>query len=256
MLVTIHHRKGGVGKTTTTQCVATAAAMNGKRTLVIDCDGQGNCTAGFDVRYPKKGIADALRAAMKDRAKPWKDCIISIADNLELVPSTPDSYLVEDEITFFNGVRAGLLKQIKHHLDDYDLIICDTAPSAGWLADNALLAADRIIAPVICETYAVEGLNGLNRSLTQLGKQNNVDKSPLRLSALVPTMVHGARGGHRDLLALLRKQFKGIITKTMIRTDANIETAQYSNQNIFDFAPRSRAAHDYAALVKELFSHG
>ena len=254
MLVAIHHRKGGVGKTTTAQHLAAAAAKAGIRTLAVDCDGQANLTAAFGVREPTAGIADVLRASMQFEDPDWAGIIVSIGENLDLVPSTSESFRVQDEVAQYDGIRAGLLRAAMLEMSSYPLIVCDTAPSAGWLASNALLAADRIIAPVACETFAVDGLAGLNEALVELGRKNNPDRAPLKVSALVPTMLNGSRAAHRQLLALMRERFDGLVTKTVIRTDANVEAAQNHNTTVFDFAPKSRAADDYVALARELLA--
>ena len=113
MLVTIHHRKGGTGKTSTTQHMSAAAAKAGIRTLAIDCDGQANLTAAFGVRKPKAGIADALRAAMRLENPPFPDIIVPVVEDLDLIPSTSESFRVQDEIAQYDGLRAGLLRAIK-----------------------------------------------------------------------------------------------------------------------------------------------
>lgn len=254
MWVTIHHRKGGTAKTTSTQHLATAAARAGVKTLAVDCDGQANLSASFGVRQPSAGLSDVMRAAMRLEDPDWSRVIVRIGDNLDLLPSTSETFRVQDEIAQYDGLRAGLLRGFKGSLVDYGLVIIDTAPSAGWLASNALLAADRIVAPVACETFAVDGLVGLDEALSELGRKNNPDRSPLKVSALVPTMLNASRGAHRQLLALMRERFAGLVTRTVIRTDANVEAAQNHDQTVFDYAPRSRAAEDYIALTRELLS--
>lgn len=254
MFLTIHHRKGGVGKTTTAQHIAAAAAKAGIPTLLIDCDGQANCSAAFGLNNASSGIADVIRSSMRLEEPQWNLVTKKALNNLDIIPSTSESFKVQDEIAMYDGLRASLLLSVKSHLNKYRLIVCDTAPSAGWLVCNALLAADRIIAPVACETFAVDGLSGLNDSLVELGRKNTPNHSPLRLSALVPTMYHASRSAHKQLLLLMREQFDHLVTRTVIRTDANIESAQNNNQTVFDFAPKSRAAADYIDLMQELFN--
>ena len=51
-----------------------------------------------------------------------------------------------------------LLAQLR---DEFDFIIIDSPPSLGLLTLNALVAADRVLIPLHCEYFALEGLADL-----------------------------------------------------------------------------------------------
>ena len=147
MILTIHHRKGGVGKTTTAQHLAFAAAKAGLQVCAIDCDGQANLSHVFGVECEAgQGIGEVFSSAMAVQAIDWSQVAVRISSTLMVVPACPDAFKIQDQIANYDGHRAGLLEAA---LEDppAPLVIIDTPASETWFSKNALLAASHIVTP-------------------------------------------------------------------------------------------------------------
>ncbi len=74
--ICITNQKGGVGKTTTAINLSAALALLSKKTLLVDCDPQGNATSGIGI--DKSGIENSLYQGMIGEA-----LVEDIVDNLK-----------------------------------------------------------------------------------------------------------------------------------------------------------------------------
>ena len=80
-------------------------------------------------------------------------CIISHEEGIDLVPANIE--LSGLEVSLANVMsREMILKEYVDQLrDSYDYILIDCMPSLGIMTINALVAADEVIIPVLCETF-------------------------------------------------------------------------------------------------------
>ena len=56
---------------------------------------------------------------------------------------------------------------------DYDFIFIDCPPSLSLLTVNAMAAADRILIPIQCEYYALEGVSALMNTVQMVRRSVN-----------------------------------------------------------------------------------
>ena len=59
--IAVGNRKGGVGKTTTAEAIASYLSRNGARVLLIDLDAQCNLSSYLDVDVNDGNIGDVLK---------------------------------------------------------------------------------------------------------------------------------------------------------------------------------------------------
>ncbi len=169
--IAVANQKGGVGKTTSAVNLATAMAAMGWSTLLVDLDPQGNASTGLGVNAEDRGnssyelLVDGITV---------EECAIATAiPNLDLIPAKVDLSGAEIEMVEMHD-RTGLLGAGLAGAS-YDICFIDCPPSLGLLTLNALTAASRLLVPLQCEFYALEGLSQLLRTVEQVRERFNPD---------------------------------------------------------------------------------
>lgn len=253
LVLTIHFRKGGTSKSTSSQHIAaTASLYEGLKTLLIDTDGQANISKVFGVESNgDKGLVRCMRSVLRDNIPNLSDETVTVRENLDLLPGSVELFQVQNEIANYDGNRVKLLASVLQVANGlgYDLIVIDTPPSDGWLVKNAIFAADRLIAPIVCNAFSMDGIVDFNNELLFLGRKFEKD---IKLFAFVPCVFDKRIKEQNEYLAMLHKKFDPKVTKVRINIDANIAKAQTENMTIFEFKPNSRASFEYQELTREL----
>ena len=160
-VIAVTNQKGGVGKTTTAINLAAALALDGRKVLLVDCDAQGNATSGVGQKG-KRAPGGTIYEAMTKNDVDVHDFILpTTVDRLSLIPATRDLSGAEIELISIEDRERRLKKLLAQLGDEFDFIIIDSPPSLGLLTLNALVAADRVLIPLHCEYFALEGLADL-----------------------------------------------------------------------------------------------
>ena len=96
-VISIANQKGGVGKTTPAINLGASLAVAERKTLVIDCDPQGNATSGFGIR--KDGDQPTIYECLVDE-QPMADAIREAVHfpSLDVVPASRDLAGAEVEL--------------------------------------------------------------------------------------------------------------------------------------------------------------
>lgn len=167
--IAVANQKGGVGKTTSAVNLATAFAAIGWRTLLVDLDPQGNASTGLGIESDRRG--QSSYELLVDGV-PLDDCILPTQiPDLDIVPAKVDLSGAEIEMVEMHertGLLRGGLAEARH-----DICFIDCPPSLGLLTLNALAAADRLLVPLQCEFYALEGLSQLLNTVEQVQQRFN-----------------------------------------------------------------------------------
>lgn len=242
--IAVTNQKGGVGKTTTAINLSACLAEAGKRVLLVDLDPQGNSTSGVGGKAGAKSIYEALMG----RA-PIADCVQkTVVPGLDLIPS--DIRLAGAELELVElEQREYRLKLILRELEDrYDFLFVDCPPSLGLLTLNALTASRRVLIPIQCEYYALEGVTSLMNTINRVKRSFNPS---LDIEGVILTMLDGRTNLGLQVVDSVKKHFKRLVYATAIPRNVRLGEAPSHGLPIHLYDPRSVGADSYRRLAQE-----
>jgi chromosome partitioning protein len=255
--IAVINQKGGVGKTTTTANLGAALAQGGQRVLLIDLDPQAHLSLHFGVELQD---ADASIYDVLASATPIREVSRQVRENVTLIAADVDLAGAEAELVSVTG-REVLLREALEAVDaDHDILLIDCPPSLGVLTINALVAVDEIIIPLQAHFLALQGLSRLLNTVTLVRQRINPQ---LVVSGIVLCMHESTTrlaGEVVDDLTGFLKTARGADTpwsdarlfSTYIRRNIKLAESASFGQTVFDYAPKSNGAADYARLALEV----
>ncbi len=245
------NQKGGVAKTTTAINTAAALGNMGKKVLLIDLDPQGNATAGLGIAGgAKRDLEYTTYDVIMGEVRPAQAVIATKFKNLWLMPSTQTLAEAEIKLLQFENKNLQLKKAVLQIRDNFDVIIIDCLPSLGVLALNGLNACDRIIIPMQCEPYSLEGVAELISIVKRVKKSSNRN---LQIMGIVFTMVDTKLKVNREVMRAIKSKFPAdLFFNAEIPRNVRLTEAPSHGEPIMYYDPGSKGADAYERLSKEI----
>ncbi len=246
-IVSIVNQKGGVGKSTTAVNLAYGLKKRGAKVLLCDFDPQANATSGFGEEKPEDGpsiyevVIEELPAAQAVRHTDFGD----------LLPSSGALAGAGIELVALPGRERRLREALLPLKSQYDFILIDSPPSLELLTLNALVAADRLIIPVQCEYYALEGLSDLMGTLRAVKKAMN---PTLDIFGVLLTMFDGRTNLSMQVAEEVRRHFPGKVFATTIPRNVRLSEAPSHGLPVQAYDRFSRGAEAYDRLAEEIWN--
>lgn len=243
-VIAIANQKGGVGKTTTAINLSACIAELGKDVLLVDFDPQGNTSSGLNVKADDYTVYEALLGE-----QPISKCIFpTMMDHLHVVPSDIRLANAEPALVSTQEREYRLKRALEPVIGNYDYIFIDCPPSLGLLTVNALTAAQRLLIPIQCEYYALEGLSSLTYTIDRIKRVSNPG---LDIEGMLLTMLDGRTNLGIQVVDTVKKHFKRQVYATAIPRNIRLSEAPSHGLPIHLYDSRSIGAESYRRLAKE-----
>lgn len=245
-IISIANQKGGVGKTTTAINLASSLASFDYEVLLIDMDSQANATSGLG--FSKELVPNIYQVIIdgvdiKDVIRPTK------IDWLYLLPSNINLIGAEVELVSEIAREKKLQKAVNSIKHLFDYIIIDCPPSLGLLTLNSLTTSDRVVIPIQCEYYALEGLAQFTKTVEAV--QENLNPC-IQIAGVVLTMYDSRLNLSSEVMENVKKHFSRKVYDTIIPRNVKVSEAPSFGLPVLQYDKGSKGAKAYLSLAKEI----
>ncbi|MFT4519363.1 MAG: chromosome partitioning protein [Halioglobus sp.] len=256
----VFNQKGGVGKTSIACNLAAISAAVGYRTLVVDLDVQGNTTHylvgeidGEEFPAEAQGVAGLFRQTVgtrKMRQNPDSFVWDTPYENLFLMPSSPVLSDMEKELE--SRYKIYKLRDALDKLEDeYDRVYIDTPPTFNFYSKSALIAADSLLIPFDCDSFARQSLYTLLDNISELQEDHNPD---LEVEGIIINQFSSQARLPAELVAELIEEGLPILP-TYLNSSVKMKESHRDHRPLIDLAPSHKLTGQFLDLHSELETH-
>jgi chromosome partitioning protein len=276
VLAFVNH-KGGVGKTTTVQNLATGLRRFGKghfgkdaqgkqrapRVLIIDLDPQACASFLFGWSETQQMGKPTIYDAMVQQGQLP---VYQVREGIYLAPASGRLIGIEPFLNQMAVPRKALCKLLAKPLmemqgteladegtmnvtEAFDYVLIDCPPAMSLLTHNALTAATSVVLPVQLEMLATKGIAEIINAV----KETREDLNPnLDIRGLLMVMSNDQTNATKQFKQYLGEKFNDYMFDSYTRRDTKMVEAQAMNEDIFTYAPYSRVGLDYKKFTEEI----
>ncbi len=250
-IVAISNQKGGVGKSTTAINLSAALGEMGKQVLLVDLDPQGNSSSGLGIE--KGAIKNCIYDVLLSGLSLESIIIPDVVEGLDVAPATISLAGAEVELVPEMARENRLKDAVGAMRGKYDFVFIDCPPSLGLLTVNAFVAADKLLIPIQCEFYALEGVTKLLESMKRAKTHLN---PALDIYGILLTMFDSRTTISRQVVDEVRSYFGSLVFDTVIPRTVKLTEAPSFGLPITEHDPKGKGSIAYIELAKEVISRG
>ncbi len=253
-VLSVSSLKGGVGKTTVTLGLASAAFAKGLRTLVVDLDPQADVSTGMDVNpIGHLSIADVLASPKEKIVR----AAIAPSGWTTGRPGKVDVLIGSPSAINFDGPHPSVrdiwkLEEALAHVErDYDIVFIDCAPSLNALTRTAWAASDRVTVITEPGLFSVAAADRALRAIEEIRRGLSPRLQPLGIivnRARVQSLEHQYR------IKELQDMFGPLILKPQLPERTSLQQAQGAAKplHIWPGESAQEMAHNFDQLLERI----
>jgi len=262
MIIAPHNQRGGVGKTTTSVHIAHAAALYGKRVLLVDTDPQGSLRNMLKIQH-ESTLHDLLDNGFKldevivkgVRTGPEKGTLDVIISDKALTETETKLILSSNRGETVAKLREALAPVKEMH---YDLILIDSPPGLSPILQSVYHTVDNLLVPIAMDYMSFVGSHQVIESLSLLKQDYEIRAT---IGGILPVAVDHRLAVTDSILTSIKNKYeKYYPIFPSIRIDATISKSGMRGQTLYDrlalpldrLTPDHRAAWDYYQVMKLL----
>lgn len=238
--IAFHIQKGGVGKTTLSGNIAFALSKKGLKTILIDCDPQGNSTSWFLKDPPEHELADVL-----DGNTELEKAIVQLRNNFFLLPT----FSIGGDLRNFAQTKlinkVIIFQKLAKELETlgFEFAIYDLSPGMSLLEKRILSAVDEVITPLTPEYFSLDGIEIFNNDLKEINDDYGVK---VVHDKIVINNVNKTFGTHNSILDQMDKFDYDLF---VVRQDRKIADAIGVHKSIYEYFPSSKTIPELEKLT-------
>jgi chromosome partitioning protein len=253
----VFNQKGGVGKTSITCNLAAIGASQGLKTLILDLDVQGNTThylvGAVDAeQFPAQaqGVAGLFKQTVGPRSmRKNPDSFVweTPFENLFIMPSSPVLGQIEKDLE--SRYKIYKLRDAIAKLDsEYDRIYIDTPPNFNFYSKSALIAADSVLVPFDCDSFARQSLYELMNNIEELQEDHNPQ---LEVEGIVINQFNAQAKLPGELVAELKGEGFPVI-ENFLTSSVKMRESHHEMRPLIYLAPSHKLTQAYVDLHNQL----
>ena len=248
-IIAFANQKGGVGKTTTAINIGASLAAIKKRVLLIDLDSQGN--AGTGLGFVRAAHRQSVYGVLMGTANAADNILTTAVPGMHIMPSSIALSGAEVELLDMENREYRLRDALAPILSHYDYILLDCPPTLEFITLNALTTADKVIIPLQCEFFALEGIRHMLNSIEKIKEKWNPN---LNVLGLLLTMYDKRQGLTRAVEDDVRNAFGDTVFKTVIPRNVRVSEAPSFGKPALFYDFNSTGAQAYLRVATELIN--